>query len=148
MERTCIIIKPDGVKRNLIGEIINRLEGEGLGVRAIKMINAEVETLRKHYAAHIDKHFYKGLEEYLMEGPIIAMVFEGFEAIEKARELTGHTDPSQASKGTVRGDLGEDSIELADREKRSVRNLIHASGTKEEAESEIKLWFKKEEILK
>jgi len=147
MERTCIIIKPDGVKRNLIGEITNRLEREGLNVRAIKMINAEIETLRKHYSAHVDKHFYQGLEAYLMEGPIVAMVFEGFEAIEKARDLIGHTDPGQARKGTIRGDLGEDSLERADREKRSVRNLIHASGTKEEAESEINLWFKKEEIL-
>ena len=147
MERTCIIIKPDGVKRNLIGEIINRLEREGLNVRGMKMINAEIETLRRHYSAHIDTHFYKGLEAYLMEGPIVAMVFEGFDAIEKSRELVGHTDPSQARKGTIRGDLGRDSLELADREKRSVRNLIHASGTKEEAESEIELWFKKEEIL-
>jgi nucleoside-diphosphate kinase len=147
MERTCIIIKPDGVKRNLIGEIIKRLEKEGLSVRAIKMINAEIETLRRHYSAHIDKHFYQGLEAYLIEGPIVAMVFEGSESIEKARDLIGHTDPSQAKKGTIRGDLGKDSLERADREKRSVRNLIHASGTKEEAESEIGLWFKKEEIL-
>jgi nucleoside-diphosphate kinase len=147
MERTCIIIKPDGVKRNLIGEIINRLEREGLNVRAIKMINAEVETLRKHYSAHIDKHFYKGLESYLIEGPVVAMVFEGFEAVKKSRKLIGHTDPGQARKGTIRGDLGKDSLELADRERRSVRNLIHASGTKEEAESEIELWFKREEIL-
>lgn len=147
MERTCIIIKPDGVKRNLIGEIINRLEREGLSVRAMKMINAEVETIRKHYAAHVDKHFYKGLEAYLMEGPIVAMVFEGFNAVEKSRNIIGHTDPSKAKKGTIRGDLGEDSLERADREKRSVRNLVHASGTKEEAEHEIKLWFDENEIL-
>lgn len=147
MERTCIIIKPDGVERNLIGDIINRLEKEGLSVRAMKMINAEIETLRKHYAAHLDKPFYKGLEAYLMEGPVVAMVFEGFEAIQKARELTGHTDPKQANKGTVRGDLGKDSMEVANNEGRSVRNLIHASGTGEEAESEINLWFDKEEIL-
>jgi len=147
MERTCIIIKPDGVKRNLIGEIINRLEREGLSVRAIKMINAEVKTLRKHYSAHIDKHFYRGLEAYLMEGPIVAMVFEGFEAVKKSRKIVGHTDPGQAGKGTIRGDLGKDSLEIADREKRSVRNLIHASGTKDEADTEIGLWFKKEEIL-
>ena len=147
MERTCIIIKPDGVERNLIGEIIRRLEKEGLSVRAMKMINAEIETLRKHYAAHVDKPFYKGLEEYMTEGPVVAMVFEGFDAVQKARDLIGHTDPSKAKKGTIRGDLGEDSLELADREGRSVRNLIHASGTKEEAENEIKLWFREEEIL-
>ncbi len=147
MERTCIIIKPDGVKRNLIGEIIRRLEREGLSVRAIKMINAEIETLRRHYAAHVDKPFYKGLEAYMTEGPIVAMVFEGFDAVQKARDLIGHTDPSKAKPGTIRGDLGEDSLELADKEGRSVRNLVHASGTKEEAENEIKLWFTEGEIL-
>jgi nucleoside-diphosphate kinase len=147
MERTCIIVKPDGVKRMLIGEIINRLERGGLSVRAIKMINAEVETLRKHYSAHVDKPFYKGLETYMTEGPIVAMVFEGFDAVQKARDITGHTDPTKAEKGTIRGDLGEDSFEKADSEGRGLRNLVHASGTKEEAISEIKLWFKKEEIL-
>ncbi len=147
MERTCIIVKPDGVKRSLIGEIINRFEKGGLSVRAIKMINAEVETLRKHYAAHIDKPFYKGLEEYMTEGPIVAMVFEGFDAVQKAREMTGHTDPRKAEKGTIRGDLGEDSMDIANSEGRSVRNLVHASGTPEEAKSEIKLWFDENEIL-
>lgn len=147
MERTCIIVKPDGVRRNLIGEIINRLERGGLNVRAIKMINAEIETLREHYSAHIDKPFYKGLEAYMTEGPIIAMIFEGFDAIQRARDLIGHTDPGQANKGTIRGDLGEDSSEKADSEGRGLRNLVHASGTKEEAETEVKLWFEKEEIL-
>ncbi|UCC91662.1 MAG: nucleoside-diphosphate kinase [Candidatus Aenigmatarchaeota archaeon] len=147
MERTCIIVKPDGVRRNLVGEIINRLERGGLSVRAIKMINAEIGTLREHYSAHVDKPFYKGLEAYMTEGPIVAMVFEGFDAIRKARDLTGHTDPSKAEKGTIRGDLGEDSLEKADSEGRGLRNLIHASGTKEEGEAEVKIWFDKEEIL-
>lgn len=147
MERTCIIVKPDGVRRNLIGEIINRLERGGLSVRAIKMINAEIETLREHYSAHVDKPFYKGLEAYMTEGPIIAMIFEGFDAIQKARDLVGHTDPGQAKKGTIRGDLGEDSSEKADSEVRGLQNLVHASGTREEAESEVNLWFEKEEIL-
>ncbi|MCK4531673.1 MAG: nucleoside-diphosphate kinase, partial [Candidatus Aenigmarchaeota archaeon] len=89
MERTCIIVKPDGVRRNLIGEIINRLERGGLNVRAIKMINAEIETLQEHYSAHIDKPFYKGLEAYMTEGPIIAMIFEGFDAVQWARDLIG-----------------------------------------------------------
>ncbi len=147
MERTCIIVKPDGVRRNLIGEIINRLERSGLGVRAMKMINAEIETLRRHYSAHVDKPFYKGLEEYMTEGPIVAMVFEGFDAIQKARDLIGHTDPGKAEKGTIRGDLGEDSLEKADSEGRGLRNLVHASETKEEAESEVNLWFEKGEVL-
>lgn len=147
MERTCIIVKPDGVRRNLIGEIISRLERGGLTVRGIKMINAEAELLRKHYAAHIDKPFYRGLEEYMMEGPVVAMVFEGFDAVKKARSLVGVTDPSKAGKGTIRGDLGEDSFELADGEGRSVRNLVHASGTPEEGETEVKLWFREHEIL-
>ena len=147
MERTCIIVKPDGVRRNLIGEIINRLESGGLSVRGIKMINAEIETLRKHYSAHVDKPFYKGLEAYMTEGPIVAMVFEGFDAVQKARDIVGHTDPTQADKGTIRGDLGEDSFEKADSEGRGLKNLVHASGTKEEGENEVKIWFDKGEIL-
>ena len=147
MERTCIIVKPDGVRRNLIGEIINRLESGGLSVRGIKMINAEIETLRKHYSAHVDKPFYKGLEAYMTEGPIVAMVFEGFDAVQKARDIVGHTDPTQADKGTIRGDLGEDSFEKADSEVRGLKNLVHASGTKEEGENEVKIWFDKGEIL-
>lgn len=147
MERTCIIVKPDGVRRNLIGEVINRLEKGGLTVRGIKMINVEIESLRKHYSAHVDKPFYRGLEAYMTEGPIIAMVFEGFDAIQKARDITGHTDPTKAEKGTIRGDLGEDSFEKADSEGRGLRNLVHASGTKEEAESEVNIWFDKGEIL-
>lgn len=148
MERTCVIVKPDGVRRDLIGEIINRLERGGLSVRAIKMINAEIDLLRKHYSAHVDKPFYEGLEKYMTEGPIVAMVFEGFDAIQKARDLVGHTDPPKANKGTVRGDLGDDSLEKADLEGRALRNLVHASGTKEEGEAEVNLWFTGEEILK
>lgn len=147
MERTCVIVKPDGVRRDLIGEIINRMERGGLSVRGIKMINAEAELLKEHYAAHIDKPFYRGLEEYMTEGPVVAMVFEGFDAVQKVRALVGVTDPKKAGKGTIRGDLGEDSFELADREGRSVRNLVHASGTPEEGEAEVKLWFREHEIL-
>jgi len=147
MERTCIIVKPDGVRRDLIGEIVNRLERGGLSVRGIKMINAEIETLKKHYSAHVDKPFYKGLQDYMTEGPVVAMVFEGFGAIQKARDLVGHTDPSRARKGTIRGDLGKDSMKKADQEGRGLRNLIHASATKEEGEAEVSLWFEKGEIL-
>jgi nucleoside-diphosphate kinase len=147
MEQTCVIVKPDGVRRNLIGEVINRLEKGGLSVRGIKMINAEAELLKKHYAAHIDKPFYKGLEEYMLEGPVVAMVFEGFDAVQKVRALVGVTDPVKCDRGTIRGDLGEDSFEMADSDGRSVRNLVHASGTPEEGEAEVKLWFKDHEIL-
>lgn len=147
MEKTCVIVKPDGVRKNLIGEVINRLERAGLAVRAIKMINAEIRTLRKHYSAHVDKPFYKGLEAFMTEGPVIAMVFEGFDAINKVRKIAGHTDPGKAEKGTIRGDLSEDSAEKADREGRSIRNVVHASGNREEAEAEIKLWFREEEIF-
>ncbi|MEE9323099.1 MAG: nucleoside-diphosphate kinase [Candidatus Aenigmarchaeota archaeon] len=147
MERTCVIIKPDGIQRNLVGEIISCYERGGLKLKAIKIVKAEPDSLRKHYSAHVDKPFYSGLETYMTEGPVIIMIFEGENAIKRVREITGHTDPSKADKGTIRGDLGEDSFEKADSEGRGLRNLVHASGTPEEAEKEIELWFEKGDIL-
>ena len=141
MERTLIIVKPDGVKRNLAEEIIRRYERTGLRVVARTTVKATPALLRKHYAAHTGKDFYSALEEYVLESPVVAFVLEGESAVAVARKATGATDPSTAEKGTIRGDLGIDSRELADSEKRSIRNLVHASGTKEEAAQEIRLWF-------
>lgn len=141
MERTLVIIKPDGVKENLTDEIIRRYENAGLKMVKRKVIKADVTLLRRHYSAHVKKPFYEGLEKFMMECPVVAIVFKGEDAVNKVRKITGYTDPSKAEKGTIRGDLGEDSLEKADKEGRAVRNLVHASGSKEEAEKEIKLWF-------
>jgi nucleoside-diphosphate kinase len=143
MEKTLVLIKPDGVERNLIGEIIKRFESEGLKVRNIKMVTPSRQFVEAHYAMHRNKPFFGTLIDYLSDKPVVAMVLEGKNAVAKVREITGATDPSKAEKGTIRGDLGDDSREKADKEHRSIYNLIHASGTKDEAEAEVKLWFGK-----
>ncbi len=164
MEQTLILIKPDGVLRNLIGEIIRRYEQSGLVVKSLKMLTAEQDLIAKHYpedeeymisigkksAAAGDavaspleqgRMIVHALRSYITSGPIVAMVLEGEDVVAKARKITGYTDPASADKGTIRGDLGEDSILEANREKRPVKNLIHASGTVDEAQREISLWF-------
>jgi len=143
MEKTLVLIKPDGVERNLIGEIIKRFEEAGLKVRNIKMVTPSRDFIRTHYAMHKNKPFFNVLVDYLTDKPVVAMILEGKNAVAKTREITGATDPSKAEKGTIRGDLGDDSREKADKEHRSIYNLIHASGTKDEAEAEVKLWFGK-----
>ncbi|MBI2578889.1 MAG: hypothetical protein HYW26_04205 [Candidatus Aenigmarchaeota archaeon] len=165
-EQTLIVIKPDGVERNLIGEIISRYEKGGLRIAAMKMLGVSESLIKKHYPekeeyllslaekgkkagdpfASKDPHGYgmfivTGMRKYMTSGPVVAMILEGENAIKKAREITGYTDPSAAEKGTIRGDLGNDNILQANKERRPVYNLIHASGNKEEAETEIKLWF-------
>lgn len=170
MERTLVIIKPDGVKRNLIGEIIGRYEEGGLKVIGLKMIVVDKSLITRHYPEEdeylislgkksekagdkVTNHrehglmIVRGLREYLTEGPVVAIILHGRDAIQKVRRITGYTDPTAAEKGTIRGDFGEDSILKANSEKRAVRNLIHASGNQEEAEKEIALWFEEDEII-
>lgn len=143
MERTLVLIKPDGVERNLIGEIIRRFESGGLRVRDIEMVAPKKEFVETHYAMHKGKPFFDLLIKYLANRQVVAMVLEGKDAVANVRRIVGATDPSKAEKGTIRGDLGNDSREKADKEHRSIYNLIHASGTKAEAETELKLWFGK-----
>lgn len=169
-EKTLVIIKPDGVERNLTGEIIRRFQNSGLKVVALKMLVAGEDLISRHYPAEKEylislgkksekagdkvadyeaqgRMIVEGLRKYVTSGPVVAMVLEGREAISRAREVAGYTDPSRADPGTIRGDFGEDSIIEANREKRACRNLVHASGNPGEAEKEISLWFKKAEIF-
>src|SRR3989344_1589900 len=141
IERTLIIMKPDAIKRKLVDKIIQRYEKEGLKVIARNEMHAQKELLREHYSAHVNKPFYHGLEKFMMEDRIVAIVLEGNDAIQRTRKITGATDPSKAEKGTIRGDLGNDSQEKADKENRAIKNLVHASGNADEAKKEIKLWF-------
>lgn len=167
IQRTLILIKPDGVKRNLIGEIIKRFEDRRLKVIKMEMLNADERLLRKHYQldnrdyilglGHVDttgwsdeqkeekyQKSYKiieALQQFMMTGPIVKMILEGEEAVALVREITGKTDPSASPKGTIRGDFGEDSFAKSDEEGRAVYNLIHASGNPEEAQAEIAIWF-------
>ncbi len=168
MERTFVMIKPDGVKRNLIGRIISRFEENNLQIVGLKITCANMELVNKLYpdslAVNIaekalragvdvkDKDSYgkavlKWLRTFITSYPIVLIVLESENAIEKVRKIAGYTDPATAKKGTIRGDFGEDSVAIANREGRPVKNLIHASGNKKEAENEINLWFKPEEII-
>lgn len=137
MERTLVLIKPDGVERNLIGEIIKRFEMRGLKVIALKLVKVSTELASEHYKVHQGKPFYAGLIQYITSGPVVAMVLEGPHAIVAVRQTTGSTNPVEATPGTIRHDLGLVTS----------RNLIHASDSVENAEIEISNWFSANELV-
>ena len=138
MERTLVLIKPDGLKKELEKSIVKRYEDAGLKMVKRKEIIPSPQLLRQHYSAHVAKPFYPDLEKFMSSSKVIVMIFEGLGAVAKARKVTGATDPAKAEKGTIRRDLGDLSLPDDDR---IMMNLVHASATKEEAEKEIKLWF-------
>ncbi len=146
IEKTLVVLKPDAVQRALVGKIIERFENVGLKIVALKMHWADKEFSKKHYSEHIGKPFYKGLEEFITEGPVIAMVIEGIHAIETVRKIVGSTEPKKALPGTIRGDFAHHSYDYADKNGIAIKNLIHASDSPETAKREIALWFKPEEI--
>lgn len=137
MERTLSIIKPDAVKKNVIGEIISRFEKNGLRIAAMKKIHLSKEEAKGFYVVHKDKPFYDSLTDFMSEGPIVVMVLEGENAIAKNREIMGATNPANAAPGTIRKDFAE-NIE---------RNAVHGSDSPETAAFEIKYFFSELEIL-
>ena len=145
-EQTLVLIKPDGVQRGLIGELTARFEKVGLTIIGMKLVWIDKAFAKKHYSAHVQKKFYPTLEAMITEGPVVAMVLEGIHAVEQVRKMVGPTEPRTAPPGTIRGDYAHVSYEYADKKEVAVKNLIHASGNKEEAQNEIKLWFKKDEL--
>ena len=146
IEQTLVLIKPDGVERGLIGTIISRFENVGLKIIGMKMMWIDNNFSRKHYSAHIAKPFYKGLEEFITAGPVIAMAIEGLHAIEVVRKIVGPTEPKSAQPGTIRGDHAHHSYEYTDKKGIAIKNLIHASGDKTDAEAELNLWFTAKEL--
>lgn len=136
-ERTLVLIKPDGVQRGLIGEIISRFEKRGLKIVAMKLVKPDRELAEKHYAIHRGKPFFEPTVKYIMSSPVVAMVIEGKNVIETVRKMMGKTNPQDADPGTIRGDFAQDIS----------RNIVHGSDSKENAEYEINLWFKPEEIF-
>ena len=146
MERSLVLIKPDGVQRQLIGKILSRFENVGLKIVGMKMQWVNTEFAKKHYKAHIDKPFYPGLEAMITEGPVLAFVLEGLHAVELIRKLVGATEPKTAQPGTIRGDFSHHSYAYTDAKGIAIKNLIHASGNKEEAKIEVELWFKDNEL--
>lgn len=131
-ERTLVLIKPDGVQRRVIGEILNRIEGKGLTIAALELKNVSDELARAHYVEHEDKSFFASLLEFITSGPVVAAILKGPRAVAAFRQLAGGTDPvEKATPGTIRGDLGLETQ----------FNLVHGSDSPDSAAREIDLWF-------
>lgn len=137
MERTFVLVKSDGVQRALIGEIIGRLERRGLLLVGAKLMQVSPELAEAHYGAHKGKSFYEGLVRYICAAPVMAMVWEGENAVAAVRQTMGSTNPLEATPGTIRHDFALNTS----------RNLTHASDSVENAQKEISLWFKPEELV-
>lgn len=175
-ERTLVVIKPDGIQRSLIGEIVKRYEKIGLKLVGLKMLVPTTEFIEKHYTLdpewrritgekrikaakdkgekppsedpfEITNIVLEKLKKYMTSGPVIAMVWQGAHSVELVRKITGGTEPRTSDVGTIRGDFVIDSYNMADDDGRAVRNLIHASGTVAEAENEIRHWFNESELM-
>ncbi len=137
MERTLVIIKPDGVQRGLAGAIIHRFERRGLRIAAMKLMHISMELAQRHYAVHKGKPFYEPLLQYITSGPVVVMVLEGGDAIETVRRTMGATNPAQAAPGTIRADF---ALETG-------RNLVHGSDSPQTAAFEVPLFFSDDEVL-
>jgi nucleoside-diphosphate kinase len=137
MERTFIAIKPDGVQRKLVSEILGRFEKKGFKLVGLKFLNVSKELAESHYAVHKERPFFPALVEFITSGPVVAIVLEGDGVVASARKLIGATNPLTSEPGTIRGDFGSNIG----------RNLIHGSDAIETAQTEIALWFKEEELV-
>lgn len=136
MERTFLMIKPDAVQRNLVGEIISRIERKGLKLVGAKLMTVPQSLAEEHYAEHVERPFYGKLISFITSAPVFVMVVEGEDAVDVSRHIIGKTNPSDATPGSIRGDLG---LTVG-------RNVIHGSDSVESAKREINLWFKEEEL--
>lgn len=136
-ERTLVLVKPDGVARGVVGEIIRRIEAKGFRIAGMKMLRFTPELADRHYVDHVNKEFYPSLKEFILSGPVVALAVEGPGAIALVRRLMGATQPAEALPGTIRGDFANTTTE----------NLIHGSDSPEKAEYELKLFFKTEELM-
>ena len=137
MERSLVIIKPDGVQRGLVGAIVSRLEGRGLRLAGLKFMSVEQALAERHYAVHVGKPFYEGLIRYISSAPVVVMAWEGPKAVEAIRQTVGATNPTKAAPGTIRADL---ALDIG-------RNLIHASDAVDTAAVEVDLWFQQQELV-
>jgi len=151
LERTLVLVKPDAVKRHLTGRILERFENAGLKIIAMKMVWADDAFAKKHYreddiAKRHGENVWKNLLRFIVEGPVVAFVLEGNEAIEVVRKICGPTEPKSAQPGTIRGDFSHHSYVTADSDKKAIRNIVHSSANKDDAKTEIALWFSEKEI--
>ncbi len=139
VQRTFILIKPDGVQRGLVGDIIKRFEQRGLKIVALKLVHVDERFAEKHYEEHTGKNFFKELTTFLIEGPVVAMVLEGKDSISFVRKIIGSTKPNDAMPGTIRGDFAHTLGPGG-------RNIIHASANESDAKKEMALWFSDNEL--
>ena len=152
VERSLVVFKPDTIQRGIVGELITRFERVGLKIVGLKMVMPDEDHYRTHYEEIGQMITRRGEQafrynlNYMMTGPVIAMVLEGVEAVPLVRKIVGPTEPKSAEMGTIRGDYSHMSFGYSDAKGRGVPNLVHASGSKEEAKKEIKLWFKDGEL--
>ena len=137
MEQTLVLVKPDGVQRGLVGEVISRLERRGLKLVGMKLMQVDEALARQHYGEHVERPFFRGLVDFIISGPLVAMVWEAENAINLVRQTMGATDPVNSAPGTIRGDFG---VSIG-------RNIVHGSDGVESAKREIGLFFRQEEIL-
>ena len=137
MERTLVLVKPDGVQRGLIGEVINRLERRGLKLVGMKLMQVDASLARQHYGEHVDRPFFGDLVDFITSSPVVAMAWEADNVVEAVRNTMGQTNPTTSPPGTIRGDLGLDIG----------RNLVHGSDSPESAERELALFFNSGELL-
>ena len=135
MEKTLILVKPDGVRRNLVGEVLARIERKGYVITNLRMVLPTRDILARHYAEHEGKPFYEPLLEFMLSGPVVAVIAEGNRVVEGFRSLAGATDPTVAAPGTIRGDLARDQGTKV------VQNIVHGSDSPESADREIAIWF-------
>jgi nucleoside-diphosphate kinase len=151
MERSLILLKPDAIDRGLVGEIIHRFERVGLKIAGLKMIHPTKAHAEGHYTEDLaqrkGQHVRDMMIEMISSGPVVVMVIEGVEAVELVRKMVGSTEPKSAAPGTIRGDYSHVSFKHADEKKIGIYNLIHASGSPEEAVAEIAVWFNESELL-
>jgi nucleoside-diphosphate kinase len=151
MEKSLVLLKPDALDRGIVGEIIHRFERAGIKIVGLKMVIANEETAKKHYTEDLAIRRGEAVRELMIKmissGPIIALALEGVEVVEVVRKMVGTTEPKSAAPGTIRGDYAHVSFKHADEHKMGVFNLIHASGSKEEGEMEVAVWFTLEELM-
>ena len=151
IEQTLVLLKPDAIERGLVGEILQRFERVGMKISGLKILQAQPAQAQGHYTEDLAKrrgeHVRKMMIEMLLSGPIVAICLEGIEAVELVRKMVGATEPKSALPGTIRGDYSHVSFKFADQKQAGIYNLIHASGSVEEAAQEVAVWFKPEELV-
>lgn len=141
VETTFVALKPDAVKRGLIGDIISVIEEAGLKISGMKMVQADDNILEEHYEEHVDKDFYDSLAEYMKQGPVVAMAVEGVHAVKNMRKIVGDTSAHEAHPSTIRGRFAHMSMDHADASGTNYKNIIHAAEDTEAAERELEIWF-------